>query len=94
MGGFGLTDGYTDLHLTGLDYVVFGAITRYGMTEEVTGSGGFGTAEKKVNMAVDIRVLYVENGTTAIAESVGVEADGSSLVRACGLGSPDFRFQS
>lgn len=57
--------------------MVIGAITRYGTTEEVAGFGGFGTAKRKANMAVDLRVIDVEHGTTAIAESVAVEADGS-----------------
>ena len=87
MGNFGLTDGYSNLHLTGLDYVVIGAITQYGMTEEVAGFGGFGTAKKKANMAVDIRVLDAENGTTAIAESVAVEADGSRGFALEGVGA-------
>lgn len=87
MGSFGLTDGYSDLHLTGLDYIVIGAITQYGVTEEVAGFGGFGTAKKKANMAVDIRVLDVENGTTAIAESVAVEADGSRGFALEGVGA-------
>ena len=87
MGGFGLTDGYSELHLTGLDYVVIGAITQYGTTEEVAGFGGFGTAKKKANMAVDIRVIDAENGTTAIAESVAVEADGSRGFAIEGVGA-------
>ncbi|GEM_PF-805435 len=87
MGDFGLTDGYSNLHLTGLDYVVIGAITQYGTTEEVAGFGGFGTAKKKANMAVDIRVLDAENGTTAIAESVSVEADGSRGFAIEGVGA-------
>jgi curli biogenesis system outer membrane secretion channel CsgG len=87
MGDFGLTDGYSNLHLTGLDYVVIGAITQYGVTEEVAGFGGFGTAKKKANMSVDVRVLDVENGTTAIAESVGVVADGSRGFAIEGVGA-------
>lgn len=87
MGGFGLTDGHSDLHLAGLDYVVIGAITQYGTTEEVAGFGGFGTAKKKANMAVDIRVIDTENGTTAIAESVAVEADGSRGFAIEGVGA-------
>lgn len=87
MGGFGLTDGYSDLHLTGLDYIVIGAITQYGTTEEGASFGGFGTAKKKANMAVDVRVIDAENGTTAIAESVAVEADGSRGFAIEGVGA-------
>ncbi len=78
MGQFGLTDGYDQLHLTGLDYVVIGAITEYGMTTQQAQFGDFATARTRANMAVDIRVVDAENGTTAIAESVSVFEDGSS----------------
>ncbi len=87
MGDFGVTDGYSNLHLTGLDYVVIGAITQYGVTEEVAGFGGFGTAKKKANMAVDVRVLDAENGTVTIAESVSVDADGSRGFAVEGVGA-------
>ncbi len=87
MGGFGLTDGSSNLHLSGLGHVVIGAITQYGMTAEVAGFGGFGAAKKKANMAVDIRILDAENGTTAIAESVAVEADGSRGFALEGVGA-------
>lgn len=88
MGSFGLTSGGPDqLNLTGVDYVVLGAITQYGLTEEVAGFGGFGTAKTKANMAVDIRIVDAANGTTAIAESVAVEADGSRGFAVEGLGA-------
>lgn len=87
MGSFGITsDGYDQLNLTGLDYVVIGAITQYGITEEGASFGGFGTAKKKANMAVDVRILDVENGTAALAESVAVEADGSRAFAVEGVG--------
>ena len=88
MGGFGITsDGYSDLNLAGLDYVVIGAITQYGVTEEGASFGGFGAAKKMANMAVDVRILDVENGTAALAETVTVQADGSRAFAVEGLGA-------
>lgn len=92
LGEFGLTDGYDRLHLTGLDYVLIGSITEYGMTTQAATFGGFATARTTARLAVDIRVVDVENGVTAIAESISVEEDGAhgvALDRVAVRGSED-----
>ena len=65
------------MNLMGVDYIVIGAITQYGTTEDTGGFGGFVSSKRVANMAVDVRVADVENGTMAFAESVAVQADGS-----------------
>ncbi len=76
MGSAGLTDGYDVLRLGGLDYLVIGAITQFGATVERAPFLSLDTVRSRMTMAVDIRLVDVENGLTAIADTVAVEMDG------------------
>lgn len=80
MGSAGVTDGYDILQLSGLDYLVIGAITQFGATIEKAPFLSLDNFRSKMTMAVDIRIVDVENGLTAIADTVAVEMDGEGAV--------------
>ncbi len=80
----GITAGSGRLSLTGLDYIVTGAITQYGLTTEGASFGGIGTAKTTATMAVDIRVVDTEDGLTRIAESVVAGQEGGRGFSASG----------
>jgi len=54
----------------GLDYIILGAITEYGIQSKGLGGRGFGIASSKAVMAVDIRIIDAATGSIAIAETV------------------------
>ena len=89
----GFTDSGGDVGgLTGVDYMVYGTITRFGAQEsgvKVASSGAFGrkipgggldTSRKSVNMGVDLKVTNVSTGKIMIADEVsGTVQTGSSF---------------
>ena len=56
--------------LKGVDYLILGAITEYGMQSKGLGVRGLGIASSKAVMAIDIRIIDAETGSIAIAETV------------------------
>ena len=78
--------------LTGVDFMVYGTITRFGMQEsgvKIANTGAFGrkipgggldTSRKSVNMGVDLKVTDVTTGKIMIADEVsGTMQTGSSF---------------
>lgn len=56
--------------LKGVDYLILGAITEYGVQSKSLGGAGFGVASSKAVMAVDIRIIDAATGSIAIADTV------------------------
>lgn len=56
--------------MKGVDYIILGAITEYGIQSKGLGGKGFGIASSKAVMAVDIRIIDAATGAIAIAETV------------------------
>ena len=93
LGSAGLTTAGGDLGgLTGVDYMVYGTITRFGAQESGVkiasnpgfgrrfNSGGLDTSKKSVTMGVDLKVTDVSTGRIRIADEVsGTVQTGSSF---------------
>ena len=62
------------LNLQGVDYVLTGAITEYGVASKVSTFGGFAGGSDTARMAVDVRVLEVATGSIGYADTVAAEA--------------------
>ncbi len=75
------------LNLKGIDYILTGSITEYGIQAQGVQFGGFSTAGETAVMAVDIRVLEIATGSIGIAESVRAEASGGSAFKIEGFAS-------
>ena len=65
----------------GVDYIITGAITEYGQNEQRMGFGNFSMSKTVAAMAVDIRLLKVEDGEILLAESVRSTKEGGSSMR-------------
>ncbi len=81
----GITPGSGQLSLSGVDYLVTGAVTQYGLLTEEASFGGFGTSKSTATMAVDVRVIDAENGRLAVATSVIADQDGNRGFEAQGM---------
>ena len=66
------------LNIRGVDYIITGAITEYGENVQKMGFGGFAMSKVIASMAVDVRLLKVEDGEIIIAESVRATKEGGS----------------
>lgn len=76
-----------NFNLSGVDYIITGAITEYGETEKKMAVVGFSTSKRVASMAVDIRILDVQSGSIAIAETVRAEKKGSNSLNVQGFAS-------
>lgn len=94
MSTFGISrGGYSGggLNIRGVDYIITGAITEYGESEERLGLGGFGgvgnfaMSKRIASMAVDIRLLKVEDGEIMLAESVRATREGGASMTTRGF---------
>ena len=56
--------------MQGIDYIILGSITKYGMQSKGLGGKGFGMASSKAIMSVDIRIIDAATGSIRIAETV------------------------
>ncbi|MDP8212786.1 MAG: CsgG/HfaB family protein [Candidatus Zapsychrus exili] len=70
----------------GIDYMILGAITQYGIDKTGIGTGGklgfnLGLASEKARMSVDMRIIEVETGAVVIAETVEEIVSGSKSLR-------------
>ena len=70
----------------GIDYVLLGAITQYGIDKKGIGTRGllgrfdFAAGREKARMTVDIKIIDVETGSIAIAETVTETAEGAKAI--------------
>ncbi len=83
----GLVEGGAEIgSIQGVDYLIYGAITQFGVEEKNLGFGGrFSTTNKKAYMTVDIKIIEAETGKAIIAETVTEEAVIGSGLNAGGL---------
>lgn len=56
--------------LSGIDYMIYGSITKLGSTENAIAIGGIGSGSQKAEMQVDIRVVDVSTGSIRISKTV------------------------
>jgi len=57
----------------GVDYLVYGAITKFGQTKKVMATGGFSTAQLVTEFVADIKVVDASTGEIRKAETAEVE---------------------
>lgn len=57
----------------GVDYLVYGAITKFGQTQKVMATGGFSTAQLITEFVADIKIVDASTGEIRKAETAEVE---------------------
>lgn len=83
----GITQGTGKLSgVSGVDYLIYGSITKLGADNQGMQVRGFGTSSSKVVMAMDLRVVNASTGEMLYADTVQESVDGSS-----GLSLPSVR---
>lgn len=81
-------------HVEGVDYLVYGSITKFGQSREDFKTGGFSSSKLITEFAADIRVVDASNGEIRKAETaeVRLETAGGNATRdfssASGAGDP------
>jgi len=71
----GITQGSGEIGgISGVDYLVYGSITKLGVEENEMNLGDFSSASADAVMSVDIRVVDVTTGSIKISETVEVES--------------------
>jgi len=84
----GVTDGSGKLSgIEGVDYLIYGSITKLGKAGKDFSYGGFGIANSKVEMAVDLRVVNASNGEMLYADTVQETVEGSTSLAMRGMNS-------
>ena len=75
------------LNLQGVDYILTGAITEFGMSAKASTFGGFSGGSEKAKMAVDVRVLEVATGSIGYADTVSAGASTGGAFKIDGVAS-------
>ncbi|MGB0908587.1 MAG: CsgG/HfaB family protein [Maricaulaceae bacterium] len=75
--------------IEGIDYLVYGSITKLGATGSSIKVQGFRSGSGTVEMAMDIRIVDVENGEIRLAESIEEKIKGKSAVAVRGFSNSD-----
>tara|TARA_B100001013_G_C24531331_1_gene410888 strand:- start:99 stop:911 length:813 start_codon:yes stop_codon:yes gene_type:complete len=82
----GLTEGSGQIGgLGGIDYLIYGSITKLGTTSNAVAIGGIGGGGQKAEMSVDIRVVDVTTGSIRISKTVEDSAKSGSAFAMEGL---------
>ena len=67
----GLTQGSGQIGgLSGIDYLVYGSITKLGTKSDAVAIGGFAGGGQKAEMSVDIRIVDTSTGSIRISKTV------------------------
>jgi len=88
MEGF-VNGGYegSDFNLKGVDYILTGAISEYGESNNATKMIGFSAGKRIATMAVDVRVLDVSTGSIGFAETIKSQSIGGRKISVKGFNS-------
>ena len=75
----GLTQGNGQIGgLSGIDYLVYGSITKLGTKSDAVAFGGIAAGGQKAEMAVDIRIVDTSTGSIRISKTVQKQASSGS----------------
>jgi curli biogenesis system outer membrane secretion channel CsgG len=75
----GVTNGDAKIAgVSGVDYLIYGSITKLGKDAQRTQVAGFALGSSKVIMAMDLRVVNASTGEMLYAETVQEQTDGGS----------------
>lgn len=96
----GNNESVTNGGIQGVDYLVYGTITKLGQATQAThvgvpafgrfggfGGGGFSSANSEVSMAVDLRITDAHTGEIKYAGTVEEQIKSGSVVRVAGVGT-------
>src|SRR5208283_4101997 len=75
--------------VAGVDYLVYGSITKLGAAGKDVSVRGFGFSNAKVEMAVDLRVVDSSTGEILYADTVEETVEGSSRLSIRGMNTGD-----
>ena len=81
-----LSSNNTALSLQGVDYIVYGSVTKFGSARQKIQTGRFSNVKTTTTFGVDIKVVHVLTGEIRIAESVE-----ETIVTGSGLTTGSFR---
>ena len=77
----GLTQGNGQIGgLSGIDYLVYGSITKLGTKSDAVAIGGFAGGGQKAEMSVDIRIVDTSTGSIRISKTVQKQASSGSAI--------------
>ena len=77
----GITEGSVQIGgISGVDYLVYGSITKLGVESNEFNLGDYKSASQDGVMSVDLRVVDVSTGSIKISETVEVESSVSSAI--------------
>jgi|TARA_B110000967_G_C18798545_1_gene517167 hypothetical protein len=76
-------------NVTGIDYLVYGAITKLGSKRKEMSTGSFSTASIITEFSVDIKVVDASTGEVRKAETVSVQSKTASGIRTGSFSSGD-----
>lgn len=76
-------------YIAGIDYLVFGSITKLGQTTSDVGTGNFRTRKVTTEMAVDVRVVDAATGEIRRAESADAAIETATALSAGGIATAD-----
>tara|TARA_Y200000002_G_scaffold346338_1_gene320848 strand:+ start:455 stop:1354 length:900 start_codon:yes stop_codon:yes gene_type:complete len=77
----GLTQGNGQIGgLSGIDYLVYGSITKLGTKTDAVAIGGFAGGGQKAEMSVDIRIVDTSTGSIRISKTVQKQASSGSAI--------------
>ncbi|GIR86851.1 MAG: hypothetical protein CM15mP86_03100 [Gammaproteobacteria bacterium] len=77
----GLTQGSGQIGgLSGIDYLVYGSITKLGTKSDAVAIGGFAGGGQKAEMSVDIRIVDTSTGSIRISKTVQKQASSGSAI--------------
>ena len=79
----------TKLHVEGVDYIVYGSVTRYGVVDKKMRSGSFSTNKRVYEFGVDLRVVDALTGEIRRAETINVTTQTASGVSTRGFRTSD-----
>lgn len=75
----GLTQGSGEIGgMGGVDYLVYGSITKLGQKSDAVAIGGIAAGGQSTEMSVDIRVVDASNGSIRISKTVEKKSKGAS----------------
>jgi curli biogenesis system outer membrane secretion channel CsgG len=84
----GLTTDGSDLGgITGVDYLLYGSITKLGATTSGSSFGGFGAGGSKYEMSVDLRIVDTQTGEVILADTVENTTKAGSSISLGGISS-------
>lgn len=86
----GLVDGSSEIGgVEGVDYLVYGTITKLGLSKSGANFAGFGSGSQQVEMAMDLRIVDTETGEIRLADTVSKEFKSGKRIKIAGFGSSD-----